>query len=120
MERTSLPTEIIMSQSRSTLGHWHLDWNPQPGVYIELDGQTYLVLERQHRYRLVSGRYQIYHVSLYVQTSHIPGERSLMKGCWVIGDVTCRYNAQSEVVRCAVNPMGPCNRCCHYQPRQGN
>jgi len=34
---------------------------------------------------------------------------------WV-GDVSCRYNARSPWLRCAVNPCGPCQGCRHYQP----
>lgn len=34
---------------------------------------------------------------------------------YIIGDLTCRYNARSKYVRCAVNPMGPCQACRHYE-----
>ena len=114
MELNSPPTEIILSHPRSPLGHLHLDWNPQPGAYLEVEGQTYLVLERRHRYRLKSGRYHLHNIALYVQKSQVPTERSLLDGRWVIGDVTCLYNAHSEVLRCTVNPSGPCDRCVHY------
>jgi hypothetical protein len=33
-----------------------------------------------------------------------------------IGDSSCRYNAHSYHLRCAVNPMGPCEGCSFYQP----
>jgi Family of unknown function (DUF6464) len=33
----------------------------------------------------------------------------------LIGDLTCAYNARSELLRCAVNPAGPCDRCGHYR-----
>lgn len=46
MELNSLPAEVIVSHPRSTLGHLYLDWNPQPGAYLEVEGQTYMVLER--------------------------------------------------------------------------
>ncbi|MBW4580531.1 MAG: hypothetical protein KME42_13280 [Tildeniella nuda ZEHNDER 1965/U140] len=111
----SLPAEIILSRSRSTLGYLHLDWNPQPGACLEVDGQTYLVLERRHHYQLRSGRYQLHTIALYVQTCDAPTEGSLLDGRWVIGDHTCLYNARSELLRCAVNPSGPCDRCAHYQ-----
>lgn len=116
MELTSPPTEIILNDSYSTLGHIQLEWEPQPGAYLEFDGQTYLVLERRHRYHLKAGRYQLHRVALYVQRSHMPEEKSLWDGHWVIGDITCAYNAHSELLRCAVNPTGPCDRCGHYQP----
>jgi hypothetical protein len=115
MELNSLPAEIILSHPRSTLAHLYLDWNPQPGACLEIAGQTYMVLERRHRYLLRSGRYQLHKIALYVQTFDAPAEGSLWDGRWVIGDITCLYNARSELLRCAVNPSGPCDRCPHYQ-----
>ena len=32
-----------------------------------------------------------------------------------IGDITCRYNAQSLYLRCAINPLGSCDDCSHYE-----
>lgn len=117
MELNFPPTEIILSHSRSPLGNLYLDWNPQPGAYLEVKGQTYLVLERRHCYRIKLGRYQMHKIALYVQKSQVPDERSLLDGHWVIGNINCLYNARSEVLRCAVNPDGPCDRCVHYSPR---
>jgi hypothetical protein len=116
MALNSIPTEVILSPSCSSLGHLHLDWQPQPGAYLELEGQAYLVLERRHRYQLRSGRYQLYRIALYVQKApmHLD-DRSLWDGHWVIGDATCAYNAHSELISCAVNPEGPCERCLHYR-----
>jgi hypothetical protein len=34
---------------------------------------------------------------------------------YVIGDISCRFNARSPHVRCAVNPSGPCHDCVHYE-----
>lgn len=36
---------------------------------------------------------------------------------YLIGDFTCRFNARSSYIRCAVNPTGPCQDCRHYQPQ---
>jgi hypothetical protein len=110
----SQPTEIILNQPQSSLGRVYLDWHPQPGAYLEVEGETYLVLERRHRYQLKSGRYQLHQTTLYVQPCERPQEKSLLDGQWVIGDATCFYNARSELLRCAVNPLGPCDRCPHY------
>ncbi|MDB9314088.1 DUF6464 family protein [Spirulina sp. CS-785/01] len=30
---------------------------------------------------------------------------------------SCRYNAHSAFLRCAVNPSGPCETCVHYEPK---
>lgn len=119
MELNSPPTEVILSNPHSRIGQFQLDWEPQPGAYLEITGQTYLVLERKHRYLLKSGRYQLHQTTLYVQKSHLPLEKSLWNGHWVIGDSTCEYNAHSELVRCAVNPSGPCQQCTHYHPSSG-
>ena len=118
MELSSLSAEIILSNSRSVLGHLSLQGNPQPGGYLEFEGQTYLVLERRHHYHLKSGRYQMDKIALYVQKFDAPADVSLLDGRWVIGDITCAYNARSELLRCAINPDGVCDRCIHYLPHQ--
>jgi hypothetical protein len=33
-----------------------------------------------------------------------------------IGDLSCRFNARSRYLRCAVNPLGTCQACSHYEP----
>ncbi len=125
MEPASLPTEVILTDPQQTLANIHLDWTPQPGTYLELNGQTYAVLERRHRYLLKSGRYSLCKIALYVQTASHGEERSCVDGRWVLGDATCLYNAHSELMRCAVNPNGLCGTlsdstgqpCKHYQFR---
>lgn len=111
MEPSSLPTEVLLTHPRKSLGKVYLDWNPQPGAYLDFKDQTYAVLERRHRYQLKAGRYHLSKVALYVQTAQRPAERSLIDGRWVLGDASCRFNAHSELLRCAVNPFGPCDRC---------
>lgn len=115
MEWNALPAEVILSHPHTTIAHLSLPWNPQPGAYIEVEGQTYMVLERRHRYQLRSGRYQLHKIALLVQKCDVLAEGSLLNGRWVIGDLTCRYNARSELLRCAVKPQGPCDRCVHYR-----
>ncbi len=36
---------------------------------------------------------------------------------YMVGDITCDLNARSPYLRCAVNPMGPCDGCRAYAPR---
>jgi hypothetical protein len=120
MEPDSLPAELILTQSRQSLGNIRLNWTPQPGNYLDYNGQTYAVLERRHRYLLKSGRYRLHKIALYVQSASRPTEKSLVDGRWVLGDASCEYNANSELVRCAVNPEGPCQSCRYYEPIQQN
>ncbi len=37
-------------------------------------------------------------------------------GDGLIGNQSCRFNARSQYIRCAVNPGGPCEECSHYEP----
>ncbi len=37
---------------------------------------------------------------------------------YIIGDLSCQFNARSPHLRCAVNPSGPCNGCITYQALQ--
>ena len=115
MEQNTLPVEVILSHPRQSLGNIRLDWTPQPGNYLDLEGETYAVLERHHRYQFKSGRYRLQKIALYVQSATTPTERTCVSGIWVIGDASCRFNARSEILRCAVNPNGPCSRCCDYE-----
>lgn len=115
MEPDSLITEVILTHPRQSLANVKLDWTPQPGNYLDLEGKTYAVLERRHRYQLKSGRYRLHKIAIYVQSAQRPAERSLVAGRWVLGDASCRYNADSEIIRCAVNPEGPCDRCRFYE-----
>lgn len=115
MEPDSLPTEVILTHPYQSLGSIRLDWMPQPGNYLDLEGKTYAVLERRHRYQLKSGRYCLHQIAIYVQSAKRPAETSLVNGRWIIGNATCRFNAHSEIIRCAVNPNGPCESCRYYE-----
>ena len=117
MELDSLPTEIILNHPRQSLGKIQLDSKPQPGQQIEVDGQTYRILERHHHYQYKVGGYRLEKMSVYVQSVQRPEEITYLEGKWVIGDITCEYNARSELLRCAVNPEGPCDCCPYYQPK---
>jgi Family of unknown function (DUF6464) len=115
MKLESLPTEVILTHPRQSLGKVILDWMPQPGSYVELEGKTYAVLERHHHYQYKVGGYYLSKMSLYVQVVSKPAERSLIDGRWIIGDINCRFNAKSEIFRCAVNPEGPCQGCRYFE-----
>ncbi len=112
----SLLTEIILSHPHQVLGKIQLDWLPQPGNHLELEGSTYVVLERHHHYQYKIGGYHLQKMSLYVQSSNHITDKTFIDGRWVIGNPTCLYNAQSELLRCALQPNGPCQGCKHYQP----
>lgn len=37
---------------------------------------------------------------------------------FIVGDFTCRFNARSSYIRCAVNPFGPCQTCSQYEAKE--
>ncbi|MDB9313217.1 DUF6464 family protein [Spirulina sp. CS-785/01] len=115
MTPDSLPTEIILTHSHKKVGQIQLDWVPQPGNYIDVQGTTYAVLERHHHYQYKVGGYVLNKISVYVQSAQKPQEKTWLDGRWVIGDANCRLNARSELLRCAVNPTGPCQGCHYYE-----
>jgi hypothetical protein len=49
----------------------------------------------------------------------LEGDRYYLEGVgYLIGDISCKFNARSGYIRCAVNPDGPCQGCHHYEPRE--
>lgn len=42
-------------------------------------------------------------------------EQTSAKNRSLMGDPSCQFNARSLYIRCAVNPLGPCENCPHYQ-----
>ena len=94
-----LPTEVILQPSLQSIGKIQLDWSPEPGAYLDLEGSTYAVLERRHRYQLEFGKYKLHTIALYVQERDRPLEQSLWDGRWVVGDASCQYNARSELIQ---------------------
>ncbi|MFO0075215.1 MAG: DUF6464 family protein [Cyanobacteriota bacterium] len=87
---------------------------PHPGRWLVHDGASYLVMQRRHCYRLRAGRYELASVALQVKSQARPADARPWNGGWVIGDPSCRFNARSPLLRCAVLPDGPCQSCAHY------
>ncbi|MFK0734053.1 MAG: DUF6464 family protein [Gloeotrichia echinulata GP01] len=49
----------------------------------------------------------------------LQGDRYYVEGVgYLIGDISCKFNARSSYMRCAVNPSGPCQGCRHYEPKE--
>ena len=52
----------------------------------------------------------------YKRISRDPEEQYIEGIGYIIGDVSCKYNARSPYMRCAVNPSGLCEGCHdHYR-----
>jgi hypothetical protein len=60
---------------------------------------------------------QISHLEQYI--TPLESDRYYLEGVgYLIGDISCKFNARSGYVRCAVNPSGPCQGCRHYESRE--
>jgi hypothetical protein len=92
-----------------------IDQVPQPGRWLEHNGASFLVMQRRHRYQLRNGRYELASIALQGKPQRQPADALWWGGRWVIGDPLCRFNARSPLLRCAVLPEGPCERCAHFQ-----
>ena len=51
----------------------------------------------------------------------LAGDHRYVEGIgYLMGDITCQFNARSAYIRCAVNPSGPCKDCSHYESIEFN
>ena len=64
---------------------------------------------RLNSFRLVVNYREITAISSQAEQQYIEGLG------YIIGDLTCKLNARSSYIRCAVNPLGPCKGCYDYQ-----
>lgn len=56
-----------------------------------------------------------------LQRMQMPLDQHYIEGVgYLIGDITCQFNARSPYIRCAVNPFSSCQECSHYQSREYN
>ncbi len=47
------------------------------------------------------------------------GDRYYLEGIgYLVGDISCKFNARSGYMRCAVNPTDTCQECRHYEPKE--
>ena len=109
--------ELRQSGSERLIDRLDLVDSPHPGRWFEHNANCYLILQRRHRYALRLGRYQLVSVVLLVKQQRQPVDAQRYRHGWVIGDPSCRFNALSPLLRCAVLPDGPCQACSHHQPR---
>ncbi|MDJ0600450.1 MAG: DUF6464 family protein [Crocosphaera sp.] len=117
MNQNSILTEVILSHNHQSLGKFKLNWNPKQGNFLELEGKTYSILEYHHHYQYQVGGYQLKKISLYVQRILDSQEKTLVDGRWILGNINCRFNANSEIINCAVNPEGSCKDCDFFEPK---
>ena len=72
--------------------------------------------EAQARERIAAARLAVR--AIPQPTPGIGTDRTYIPGVgYLVGDITCEYNARSSYIRCAVNPSGPCKDCSQYKAR---
>ncbi len=109
--------ELRQSVTQILLDRFELNEPPMPGQWFLHQQISYLVMQRRHRYKLHSGRYELSSIVLLVKAQKQPADAQFVGHGWVIGDPDCRFNALSPLLRCAVLPDGPCDRCVHHEVR---
>lgn len=106
-----LAIQWIDADSGEVLEEFAGQGSPHPGTYLQLAEQHYLVLEKRHSYQLRQGKYHLCSIRVFVRAVATAPENGN-----ILGDPSCRFNARSPLLRCAVHPLGPCQGCPHYQP----
>ena len=109
--------ELRQSVTQVVIDRLDLNDPPMPGQWFIHDQDSYLILQRRHRYKLLFGRYELYSSVVLVKSQRQPADAQFVGQGWVIGDSNCRFNALSPLLRCAVMPDGPCDRCVHWELR---
>lgn len=66
------------------------------------------------RERFITARLAVRH-RVIPTTSTTPEQQYIEGVGYIIGDLTCKFNARSSHIRCAVNPLGPCQDCAYYE-----
>ena len=109
--------ELRQSVTQVVIDRLDLNDPPMPGEWFIHDQHSYFILQRRHRYKLLFGRYELSSIVLLVKSQRQPADAQFVGHGWVIGDSNCRFNALSPLLRCAVMPDGPCDRCIHWEVR---
>ena len=109
--------ELRQSVTQVVIDRLDLNDPPMPGQWFIHDQDSYLILQRRHRYKFLFGRYELSSIVLLVKSQRQPADAQFVGHGWVIGDSNCRFNALRPLLRCAVMPDGPCDRCVHWEVR---
>ncbi len=81
----------------------------------------WLMRKTQSRTRLLFRRavMSIPREQIRISTITEASDRYYLEGVgYLIGDISCKYNARSGYLRCAVNPSGPCENCRYFEPKE--
>ena len=70
---------------------------------------------RQHTYTAMMSPVRLYRPHPYSEAMDYRYVEGLG---YMVGDITCQFNARSPYLRCPVNPSGPCKECPHYESIQ--
>jgi Family of unknown function (DUF6464) len=84
-----------------------MDYPDRPErVSLEIPRQYQFIESYGESFQLLSGRFEVDREAIV-----LPRVNAIN----AIGDTTCQYNARSRMIRCAVNPCGPCEGCKDYE-----
>ena len=103
--------ELRQSVTQVVIDRFDLNDPPMPGQWFIHDQNSYFILQRRHRYKLLFGRYELSSIVLLVKSQRQPADAQFVGHGWVIGDSNCRFNAMSPLLRCAVRGTPACCTC---------
>lgn len=83
-------------------------------VWRLIDRKAKQIRQANHRRNRLIRRRGISEISFSIRNYNDEGE---MPPRNYLGEPSCRFNAHSPYIRCAVNPMGPCQDCLSYEPK---
>jgi hypothetical protein len=78
------------------------------------------VEERRDRRRHIAAMDAASYRRSYKRIHRDPEEQYVEGVGYIIGDITCIYNARSPYIRCAVNPGGLCQDCRYYESKDNS
>ena len=96
--------ELRQAGSEALLDRLDLENAPQPGRWLETDDQSFLVLQRRHRYTLRNGRYEM----LRWPFGQIPGQAGRRPAVALrLGDRRSRLSLQclQSSLRCGLRTL---------------
>jgi Family of unknown function (DUF6464) len=76
--------------------------------------------ELRHRQRLLGAIEVTRHSHGYRRVPRDPEEHYIEGVGYIIGDLSCFYNACSPYIRCAINPGGLCDGCRDYRSKNSS
>jgi Family of unknown function (DUF6464) len=79
----------------------------------------WVIRKTQTRTRARTRQIALNYLQMQPYIRPVESDRYYLEGVgYLVGDISCQFNARSGYIRCAVNPSGPCQDCRYYEPKE--